>query len=902
MATWNRAVHFSVCLAALVALAHPGVAAPGQPGELTAPAPSVSPVLTVGTGAAAAPSVPSTTSRREIEYAGVSVEVPAGWPVVDLRTDPHACVRLDHPAVFLGELPAQQDCPAHLVGRADTIWLHGPTRFDRPAPAVRKGTIGTLPAEVASDPVGHGRQVHFTGRPVQADVSWGTDSRTVDAVLATAAVATGQSVPRASGPPPATPPVSPSASAGSGRPAVDLSSAVSTAATTTPSSTFTGMAFDTCAAPTGATMKSWLASPYRTVGIYIGGSMRACADGNLSSSWVSAVSSMGWGLAPIYVGAQAPCVNQSGLSTFSSSTAAAEGKSSADDAVSRAAYFGLAAGAPIYYDMEAYNTTVAGCSSAVMAFISAWSKELHALGYTAGAYGSTDSLMTDMSRYVGTSGFVPPKDIWFADWNGLQTTSDTSFSSAYWTNHERLHQYSGGVSQTWGGVTINIDADWSDADVAGVGVPVDYGTDVLGPGSAGFVFTGNMSYWRPNPPQGLKGMAYWTYSNGATEYNGATWSPRLAPGLYKVQAYIPATAATATAPYTVTYAGGSSVQVVNQQAISGYTTLGTYLASSTRPISVHVGDNDGTSTTSQLGIDAMAFQLVATAPGASVGVTATAGDATATVSWGAAPSNGSPITSYTVQAVPGGASVTVPGTATSAAFSGLTNGTAYTFTVTATNAVGPGPGATSNTVTPHSPVTLPHDWNSDTHNDVLARDTSGNLWLYPGDGSGGWLAPRQVGTGWSGMTMVAPGDFNGDGHLDLLARDGSGVLWLYPGDGSGGWLGPRQVGTGWSGMTMVAPGDFDGDGHPDVLARDASGNLWLYPGDGSGGWLARRQVGTGWSGMTMVAPGDFDGDGHPDVLARDASGNLWLYPGDGSGSWLGPRQVGTGWSGMTALV
>jgi len=40
---------------------------------------------------------------------------------------------------------------------------------------------------------------------------------------------------------------------------------------------------------------------------------------------------------------------------------------------------------------------------------------------------------------------------------------------------------------------------------------------------------------------------------------------------------------------------------------------------------------------------------------------------------------------------------------------------------------------------------------------VLAREvSSGGLFLYPGNGSGGWLPRRQVGTGWSGS--VLPGD------------------------------------------------------------------------------------------------------------------------------------------------
>jgi serine protease len=87
---------------------------------------------------------------------------------------------------------------------------------------------------------------------------------------------------------------------------------------------------------------------------------------------------------------------------------------------------------------------------------------------------------------------------------------------------------------------------------------------------------------------------------------------------------------------------------------------------------------------------------------------------------------------------------------------------------------------------------------------VLARDTTGNLWLYPGNGSGGWLAPRIVGNGWNVMTaIVGPGDFNGDGPVDVLARDTGGRFWLYPGSGTGGWLAPRQIGVGWNGMTAI---------------------------------------------------------------------------------------------------
>ena len=78
-------------------------------------------------------------------------------------------------------------------------------------------------------------------------------------------------------------------------------------------------------------------------------------------------------------------------------------------------------------------------------------------------------------------------------------------------------------------------------------------------------------------------------------------------------------------------------------------------------------------------------------------MTATAGNGSATVNW-TAPSNngGSTITSYTVTPFIGSTAqtpVTVTGSppATSTTVTGLTNGTSYTFTVTATNANGTGP-------------------------------------------------------------------------------------------------------------------------------------------------------------------------------------------------------------------
>lgn len=207
-------------------------------------------------------------------------------------------------------------------------------------------------------------------------------------------------------------------------------------------------------------------------------------------------------------------------------------------------------------------------------------------------------------------------------------------------------------------------------------------------------------------------------------------------------------------------------------------------------------------------------------------------------------------------------------------------------------------------VQPADPKPAKNDFNGDRTADVLARDASGILWLYPGDGAAGWLDRRQVGQGWNAMTaLVTPGDFNGDGRSDLLARDSAGVLWLYGGDGSGGWLPRVQVGAGWGSMTAItSAGDFNGDGYLDVAARDGGGILWLYPGNGKGGWLAKVLIGSGWSSMTdIVGVGDFNTDGAADIMARDSGGRLWLYPGNGAGGWLPQIQYGQGWGGMSAI-
>lgn len=148
---------------------------------------------------------------------------------------------------------------------------------------------------------------------------------------------------------------------------------------------------------------------------------------------------------------------------------------------------------------------------------------------------------------------------------------------------------------------------------------------------------------------------------------------------------------------SVSASTGSSV-TVTVSGISGNGSIKLNLNGST-----NISDAAGNSGPAAYSSGTTHTVAIPTAPSAPTIGTATAGDGQANVTFTAPGSNGgSDITTYTATANPGGATGNCAGPAACTITVGsLTNGTAYTFTVTATNAIGTGlASGISNAVTP----------------------------------------------------------------------------------------------------------------------------------------------------------------------------------------------------------
>ena len=294
-------------------------------------------------------------------------------------------------------------------------------------------------------------------------------------------------------------------------------------------------------------------------------------------------------------------------------------------------------------------------------------------------------------------------------------------------------------------------------------------------------------------------------------------------------------------------------------------------------------------------------------PGAPTNVIAVPQNRQASISWQSAPNNGSPIRQYEVTSNPGGVVLTSLGT--SLVFTGLTNGTTYSFTVLATNAMGPGPmSLPSNTVTPATVPSAPSgvtaiggtgptslSWSAPTSDGsspitgyVVTLLPAGTTFLF-GPVTQATITGLLYGSSYSftvaainALGRGAPSAPSNVISVGTPACDGAVIM--------GGQL--PQV------STILVPSsvrltDLDADGALDMLVADTTGDsLTVHRGRGNGAFypaiIFPLMPSSGGSDR-FIAVGDFNADGRPDVAVSGVtSPSVSVLLGDAA-NLLSPR-------------
>jgi hypothetical protein len=366
-----------------------------------------------------------------VAYLGHSFEIPRGWQVVYLAHHQRACVRFDRHIIYLGAPSHNQACPNVLVGTTEAMLVAPGPRHVRQLSVENKVT----------------RRITVVASRLRITATFDAHPGLIGRILASA------HLPR---------PVAASSTRNRSGHRVGGSHRVQRRPGTVSvlpatATNFHGKGFDTCTAPSEAAMAAWRShSPYRAIGIYLGGSDVACAQPNLSSSWLSTEAAAGWHFIPLYVGPQASFGELK-------KSPASQANAAASDAVSQARRLGFPAKTPIYYDMEAYLPSVRGRA---LRFLSAWTTKVHALGYSSGVYSSSNSGIADLAHESGRGKYRMPDVIFDALWNGRADTADSVYSPGQWNNHHRLHQYRANLVRTYGGATLDIDRDFLDVSLS----------------------------------------------------------------------------------------------------------------------------------------------------------------------------------------------------------------------------------------------------------------------------------------------------------------------------------------------------------------------------------------------------------------------------------------------------
>jgi alpha-tubulin suppressor-like RCC1 family protein len=294
--------------------------------------------------------------------------------------------------------------------------------------------------------------------------------------------------------------------------------------------------------------------------------------------------------------------------------------------------------------------------------------------------------------------------------------------------------------------------------------------------------------------------------------------------------------------------------------------------------------------------------------------TATAGNASASVSFTPGANNGSPITNYTVTATdlttPANGGQTAIGSGSPITVNGLTNGDSYTFAITATNGVGTGPAsAPSNTVVPATAPAAP------TIGTATAGNASASIFFSGPSNDGGATVSSytvtatdlttpanggQTATGASSPITVS-GLTNGDSYIFVATATNS--VGTGPASGASNAITPFAP----VAISSVTPGQLAQGTKTDVLIN-GSGFVSPLNVSISGGGVTLTLVSVSPSAATISAK----------VVAAAATGprNVTVTDANGSATCSGclivtaaptlisasPDHVAVGTSGSVTLI
>lgn len=193
------------------------------------------------------------------------------------------------------------------------------------------------------------------------------------------------------------------------------------------------------------------------------------------------------------------------------------------------------------------------------------------------------------------------------------------------------------------------------------------------------------------------------------------------------------------------------------------------------------------------------------------------------------------------------------------------------------------------------------DWNSDGIQDLIVKQTDGQLIFRRGLTFGGFV-DSNIGNGWQDFEITIGKWRKTDPNPSIIAKyTPTADLYHYP-NSYGAGLDPRvPIGTGWSTFSPLNMIDYDQDGNMDILARKTTTDeMLLYRSNGTGGFIAesRMLIGSGWNQYDSIhvlkdrtRPGSFG------LLGRSATvGNLAYYETIRY-NWLPATHVSNGWTG-----